>query len=254
MPGTTKKLYLPLARQHVRAGSRWAHELGTDYWLHPSTILDQAGAASTATGDELAENGWVATSLVNTAGSGGTFGSSTTKGVPPHFLTNATADLLKSPPIFGTWWHMRAAADMAGMADLPRFLIMRVQGAVTNHATDDPGAGWGFVEDGGTPATLADWAALISSDGTNFQLEANAGTPVDLQADDASWHEFVIALAVTEQKAYAWVDPTWRFGSPQLGTALGSVDVVAAEAPYAFGVHALTNDFGTAVVRVYYEW
>lgn len=253
MPGT-KKIYLPLARQHVRAGARWAHEIGTDYWLHPSTILDQAGAASTATGDELAENGWVATSLVNTAGSAGTFGSSVTKGVPPHFLTNATADLLKSPPLFGTYWHMRAAADLAGMADLPRFLIARVQGAMTTHATDDAGAGWGFVEDGGTPATEADLAAWISSDGTNFQFGANAGTPVDLQADDASWHEFVIAMAVTEQRSYAWIDPTWRFGSPPLGTALGSVAIVAAEAPYAFGVHALTNDQGTAIVHIYYDW
>src|SRR3990167_5162807 len=114
----TKKFYLPITRKHVRAGSRWAHEIGTDYWLHPTSGLDQAGAASTATGDELAENGWIATSLVNTVGSGADFGSSSDPGTPNHFLTNATGDLLESPRLFGTYSHMRAAADIAGMASL----------------------------------------------------------------------------------------------------------------------------------------
>jgi hypothetical protein len=65
MANGNKKIYLPLARKHVTAGGRWAHELGTDYWLQfPGAALDILAAASTATGDELAENGWVSTSLV----------------------------------------------------------------------------------------------------------------------------------------------------------------------------------------------
>ena len=79
-----RNIYLPLARQHVRAGSRWMHEAGTDYWLMPAggAVTDPFGAASTATGDELAENGWVATSLVNTAGSGADFMSAADKAAP----------------------------------------------------------------------------------------------------------------------------------------------------------------------------
>ncbi len=250
----SKRSYLAINRKHVQAGSRWAHDLGTDYWLHPTTGLDQAGAASTATGDELAENGWIATSLVNTAGSAGTFGSSTTKGVPNHFLTDATGDLLESPRIFGNYFHMRAAADIAGMADLPRFLIARWWGAMTVHSGDEARSGWGFTEDGGSVATEAAQAAWISTDGTNFQIGANAGTPVNLQTDDASWHDFAIVMDVVNQRSYAFIDATWRFGSPPIGAALGSVAIVAAEAPYCWGFHVLTNDLGTGIVHVYYEW
>ena len=253
---TMKNFYLPLARKHVRAGARWAQEIGTDYWLPlPGAAFDLAAAASTATGDELAENGWVATSLVATAGSGADFGSSSDKGVPPHLLTDASGDLLKSPPIFGDYVHMRAAADLAGKADLPRFLIARWWGAMTVNSADEPRSGWGFVEDGGSPATEADQAAWISTDGTNFQVGANAGTPVDLQADDASWHEFVLVLAVTEQKAYAFIDPTWRFGIPPLGAALGSVALTTDEAPYSFGFHALTtNRPALGLTHILYDW
>ena len=251
----SRKFYLPVTRKHVNAGSRWAHELGTDYWLHPTSGLDQAAAANTATGDELAENGWIATSLVNTVGSGGDFGSSSDKGTPNHFLTNASGDLLESPRMFGTWWHMRAAADIAGMSSLPRFLIARFQGAMTVHSADEPRSGWGFFEDAGGVETEAVQAAFISSDGTNFQIGANAGTPTNLVADDANWHEFAIVLAVAEQIAYGYVDPTWRFGSPPLGAALGSVALTADEAPYGFGFHALTtNRPGLGITRVYYEW
>ena len=256
MSVNTKKFYLPMTRKHVNAGSRWAHEMGTDYWLHITTGLDQAGAASTATGDELAENGWIATALTNTAGAGGDFGA---KGddtrTPNHFLTDATGDLLESPRIFGSYEHMRGAADIAGMAAMPRFLIARFWGAMTVHTADEVTSGWGFFEDAGSVATEAVQAGFITSDGTNFQIGANAATPVNLQADDAIWNEFVIVLAVTELKAYGYINPTWRFGSPPLGAALGSIAIAADEAPYGFGFHALTtNRPGLGLTHIYYEW
>ena len=256
MAGADKKFYLPLSRKHVRAGARWAHEIGTDYWLQPTSGLDQAGAASTATGDELAENGWIATSLVNTVGAGGDFGGlGDTTRTPNHFLTNATGDLLESPRMFGEYAHMRAAADIAGMSNMPRFLIARFWGAMTVHTADEPTSGWGFFEDAGAVETEAVHAGFISSDGTNFQIGANAGTPVDLQADDAVWHEFVIVLAVAELKAYGYIDPTWRFGSPPLGAALGSIAIAADEVPYGFGFHALTtNRPGLGLTHILYEW
>ncbi len=251
-----KPFYLPLARKHVRAGARWAHELGTDYWLQfPGSSLDILAAASTATGDELAENGWTSTSLVATAGSGADFGSSADKGIPPHALTNASADLLKSPPIFGDYIHMRAAADLAGMSDLPRYLIARWWGSMTVASADEPRSGWGMVEDGGSPATEADQAAWISSDSTNFQLGCNAGTPVDLVASDTAWHEFALVMCVADGKAYAYVDPTWRLGSPPLGAALGSVTLTTDELPWSFGFHALTtNRPALGMTHLYYEW
>ena len=251
-----KKFYLPITRQHVRAGSRWAHEMGTDYWLHITSGLDQAGAAATTTGDELAENGWIATSLVNTAGAGGDFGAlGDTTRTPNHFLTDANVDLLESPRFLGTYEHMRGAADIAGMRDMPRFLIARFWGAMTVHTASEATSGWGFFEDAGAVGTEAVHAGFISTDGTNFMIGANAGTRVALQADDAVWHEFVIVLAVTGLTAYGYVDPTWRFGSPPLGAALGSIAIAADEVPYGFGMHAsTTNRPGLGLTHIYYEW
>ncbi len=251
-----KNFYLPVTRRHVNAGSRWAHEIGTDYWLQPSSGFDQAAAASTATGDELAENGWVATSLVNTAGGGADFMSSSDKGTPTHFLTDASADLLKSPVIFGDYSHARAAADIAGKSDLPRFLIARFMGSMTVHSADEPRSGWGFVEDGGTPATEADQMAWISSDGTNFQIGTNAGTPDNFATDDAAWHEFAIVLALAELRGYAWMDPTWKtYDNPPIGSSDGSVALTADEFPVSFGFHALTtNRPALGILHVYYQW
>jgi hypothetical protein len=141
------------------------------------------------------------------------------------------------------------------MADLPRFLIARFWGAMTVHSADEPRSGWGFVEDGGSPATEADQAAWISSDSASFQIGANAGTPDDMVADDDAWHEFVIVLDRPTLTAYGYVDPTWRFGLPPLASALGSVALTADEAPYSFGFHALTtNRPALGLVHIYYDW
>lgn len=256
MPPLGRKYYQTLSRQHVRAGSRWAHEIGTDYWLQMTSGLDQAGAASTATGDELAENGWIATSLVNTVGSADTFGTYITTAAPNHFLTNASGDLLESPRMFGTYSHMRAAADIVGSRALPEYLIARFWGAMTVHSADEPRSGWGFTEDAGGVETEATQAAWISTDGTSFQIGANAGTPVDLQADDALWHEFAIVLSRTAQIAYAFIDPTWRaYDQPPLSLALGSIALTATEAPYCFGFHALTtNRPALGLTHLYYDF
>lgn len=250
-----QKIYLPLARKHITKAQDWAHSIGTDYWFTPSAGID-VFAAATATGIELAEHGWTTTSLVNTAGSGADFGSSSDVGTPVSVLTDATADLLESPAIFGTYPHMRAAADIAGMADLPRFLIARFWGAgvVVSNAAEGH-SGWGFVEDGGAVSTAADHAAFIGSDGTNFVFNANGGTAQSMgTAADTTWREWAIVMAVTEQKAYAYLAPSWRFGSPPLGTAAASLTLTTDEAPYSFGMHALTNDFTMGVLHIYYEW
>lgn len=253
MPGI-KPFYLPIARQHVRAGSRWNHEIGTDYWLMPAPALDQAAAANTATGDELAENGWVATSLVNTAGSGADFGAgalgAADKGTPNHFLTNASGDLLKSPIIFGSYDHMWGAARVAGMKSLPTDLVAEFWGAMTVGSADEPRSGWGFVEDGGSPATEADQLAWISCDSANFQIGGNAGTPVNGAASDALWHLFETRIRRdTSGVAVAF----WSIdGALQSTTGL---TIANDEMPCCFGFHALTtNRPALGLTHVYYDW
>mgnify|MGYP001614712087 CR=1 FL=1 len=256
-----KGIYLPLARQHVRAGSRWAHEIGTDFWLRPSGGLDQAGAASTATGDELAENGWVATSLVNTAGVGADFrggvftkgagktrdGSFVDAGTPSHFLTNLDADLLSSPALFGNADDMEAAAELAGQANLPNILGVSFWGAMTVHTAAELDSGWGFIEDDGSPATAADAIAFIYTDGTNFALQANGSLLGAVQkADDALWHKFRIELDFRGEIVW-WID-----GALQQRNA---VAITLDEFPAKFGFAAgTTNRPGLGLTHVYYDW
>lgn len=248
---------LRMNRIHVRQGADWAGMMGTDYWMKPSSGIDQAGAASTATALELAEAGWVATSLVNTAGSGADFASSSDKGTPNHFLTDASADLLSSPAIFGSWEHMEAARVMLGRGSLPRYLIAEFMGAMTVATADEPRSGWGFIEDGGSPATEADQLAFISSDGTNFQIGANAGTPVNLVADDTSWHLFQIKLSRLTGKVHVAIDGVTYLndsGNPVSGVTT-TLAITADEAPYKFGFHALTtNRPGLGLTHVYYGY
>lgn len=247
MEAHLKKIFMPLARQHCRAGARWAHEIATDYWLQPTPGLDQAGAAATTTGDELAENGWTATSLVNTAGSGADFASATDGGVPNHFLTNASGDLLKSPAMFGSYDHMWGASRLLNQRQLPRYLVAEFFGAMTVHSADEPRSGWGFVEDGGAAGTDADLLAWISSDGANFQIASNAGTPSNGAADDALWHRFRITLDRQDSLV------SWHIDDVLQGNVAGLI--TADEFPVAFGFHALTtNRPALGLTHVFYDW
>mgnify|MGYP000291349257 CR=1 FL=1 len=256
-----KGIYLPLARQHVKSGWEWAHSVGTDYWLHPTAGLDQAAAASTALGPLLAENGWVATSLVNTAGSaadfrGGAFtpgtgknrdGSFVDTGVPSHFLTNLDADLLDSPNMFGNADDMEAAAELAGQANLPNILGVSFWGAMTVHSAAELDSGWGFVEDGGSPATAADAIAFIYSDGSNFALQTNGALVGSVgAAADALWHKFRLEIDFNGFTTW-WID-----GALQQRNA---VAITADEFPCSFGFAAgTTNRPGLGLTHCYYDW
>lgn len=256
-----KFAYLPSTRQHVNAGWKWAHEVGTDYWLHPTAGLDQAAAASTAVGPLLAENGWVATSLVNTAGSGADFrggastpgtgknrdGSFSDTGIPSHFLTNATADLLSSPTMFGNADDMEAAAEIAGMRNLPNILGVSFWGAMTVHSAAELNSGWGFVQDGGTPATSADAIAFIYSDSANFAIQVAGAISGSVgAADDALYHKFRMELDFNGFLTW-WID-----GALQ---ERNSVTITADQFPCKFGFHALTTNRPTlGLTHVYYDW
>jgi hypothetical protein len=250
-----RSAYLPINRRHVTSGHRWGIEVGTDYWFTPGPVYDQAQPAS-ATDPQaiyaLVETGWVATSLANTAGSGADLISSADKGVPNHLLTNASADLLASPALFGSYDDALQAQIIAGMSSLPRFLVCEFMGAMTVHSADEPTSGWGFLEDGATADVEAAQLAFISSDSANFQLAGNggAGALTDVgPADDALWHLFTIELVVSTGLAH------WYIDDPTRATSLGSVAITADEAPYKFGMHALTtNRPALGWVHIFYDW
>ena len=261
-----KGIYLPMARQHVRKGAEWGHSAGTDYWLNFNSGLDILGAASTATGDELAENGWTATSLVNTAAAGSDFGGGLRTplanqyggvegtygdaGAPGHALTNASGDLLGSPAIFGDAAHMWQAARLLGRSDLPRYLIAEFWAAFTVASADEATSAIGFFEDGATISTEADQYAVIASNSANFELNGNAATMATGPAVATTWALWKIVLehqGATGPKVYAYRNGTAFSTTP--GT--GAQD----EFPLKFGFHALTtNRIGLGLTHIYYDY
>jgi hypothetical protein len=240
-----RSAYLPIVRKHVD-GAGWAYEPGTDFWAIPGPAI--SGAAGTTSLRNLPEFGWTATSLVDTVGSGADFMASADKGIPNHWLTNATGDLLQSPAVFGDYAHAWQAMRCAGLGALPKKLVCEFWGAMSVHSANEPTSGWGLFEDGATVSTEADQLAFISTDATNFQLAANGGGGALEDAgaaDDALWHLFTIELSLAGSLSYWYID----------GTVQGSVAITTDEFPCMFGMHALTTNRPLlGPVHIYYSW
>lgn len=241
----SRSSYLPLARKHVTMPQHWAFEAGSDYWLIPGP--DMLTAEDTGSQQQIVEWGWTGADNVETAGAGADFMSAADR-APNHILTDGSGDILGTPAIFGDYDHARMAADIVGMKGLPTDLICDFNGFMSVHSADEPTSGWGLFEDGATLSTEADQLAFISSDSANFQLAANAGAG-DLtdtgDTDDALWHDFRIRLNLADDLAYWYID----------GTLQGSVAITSDEAPYKFGMHALTtNRPGLGIVHIWYSW
>lgn len=268
MPGRgsaagVKNMYLPLARKHVTKGAEWGHTIGTDYWLTPNPVLDIFAAASTATGDELAENGWTATSLVNTLGGLGDFNGGILTPVggnlytgsdvasPNHALTDASGDLLASPAIFGDYDHSFAAARIAGKNVLPQYLIAEFFAAFTVASANEVTSAIGFYEDQGVVSAEAQHYAVIRSDGTNFNLAANAATVTAGPVIATGWSVWKIVLQFDPSGAGPKM---WAYKDGVIFSQTAAVGI-QDEFPLRFGLHVLTtNRIGLGTVHVYYDW
>ena len=260
--GPTKNFYLPLARKHVMAGFKWGQEIGTDYWLTFNPAFDIMAAAATTVGEQLAENGWTATLMVNTAGAGqdflgglhtpvgggfGTFGDAAS---PNHALTDTTGDILLSPALFGGAAHAWAAARILAKSTMPRYLIAEFWAAFTVASADEATSAVGFFEDGATASTEADQYAVIRSNGVNFLLQGNASAMVTGPVIALTWAHWKIILdhqGATAPNIYAYRNNTIFSATAGVGAA--------DEFPLKFGLHALTtNRIGLGPVHIYYDW
>lgn len=270
----TKNFYLPITRHHVPRGSDWGQTVGTDYWLtfNPAADLMATATAGTMV-DELVDGGWVATSMINTAGAaqdfgggvftrttspgpksgpfGGTYGDAST---PNHALTNASGDILISPAVFGDAQGMEAAAILAGKSTLPRFLIADFWAAFTVTSADEVQTFVGFFEDGATASVEADQYAGISSGGTgsSYRLQGNAATMATLgtvAVVSTTWHKWKIVLqynGASGPNVYAYMDGALINTTPGVGAS--------DEFPLKFGMHVITNDIGLGLTHIYYDW
>lgn len=220
----------------------WSRMPGTDFWLMPRN----EGLLTGVTNEPLlADREWTTTALTFTASSGADFLDSTDVGTPEHYLTDASADLLQSPNIFGDYIHGQQAAYFLGYS--PTKLIVEFYASMTVHTADEAVSGWGLVEAGGTAGTAAsaDHMAWINTDGSNFRLSSAADSDLGA-ADNANWNLFKIVVntgSVTD--AIEWFIN---------GVSQGTIDRQADLWPCSFGMFAsTTNRPALAWVHAWYS-
>ena len=258
--GATKNFYLPLARKHVMA-DRWRDEIGTDFWMLPSLLTGTVGdtTAGIAGGNRLFDSGWSMEAEHMVAGDGSEFrggvltnGVPATPGLPAHVSLISTGDEWVSPPVFGDYAHMWAASQIVGKDALPKQLVLECRAAFTVNSANEPTTGFGFFEDSTTTtaATEALQFAFISSDSANFQLATNASSTLVSVGKlvEVTWRTWKIII---DFDSSATIRARWFID----GTLQGAIVPTVTEAPYAFGMHALTtNEIKMGALHIYYDW
>ena len=243
--GLSRGDQLALNREHVTDPVKWGTNLGTDFWF-------QAGANGnqTASGNNLlTDGGWTATAVDSTAGSAADFGSRSDPGTPGRMATGAASDLLLSPAIFGDYVHMHAAAVIAGMQSVPRYLVADAYAAFSVFSADEVTTNLGFVEDGGSIITAADVQATFYSKGTGatFNMQSNAAVVTGLVSADASYNWFRIILDRTAGYSLFYVNGTYN----------GTTPITADEFPLSFGAGVGaggTNRIQLSQIHIFYAW
>ncbi len=231
----------PIQRVHIPEARLWSRSIGTDYWAKFGAGVVSAQATA---GELLSDYGWTTTSLVETVATGtGDFLSAADIGIPDHLLTDASADLLESPSIFGGSDAIDAVAAILGYA--PTMLTCEWYGSFTAVTGTSNRSGFGLVQDGGAAGTAADQLAWIYTDGTNFTIRSSGDSDVGA-LDDTDWHTWKIVISSgSATDAVEWfID----------GTSQGTMNRLEDQWPVSFGMHALTtNRPGIAWVHISYS-
>lgn len=234
--------YENLRRVHITDPLKWGVEVGTDYWLFAG-----ANGQGTASGQNLlTDGGWTLTSIAaHAAGSAADFMTKSDVGTPSQFTTDAAADLIKSPAVFGDYAHAHAAAVIMGRTSLPTLLILDAYARMSVHSADEATSNLGFVEDGGSIVTAADAMATFYSNSATFGIQANASVGVGVTALDTASHWFRIVMNKVTGYSYFSID----------GVDQGSLAITADEFPVAFGAgNGTTNRWQLNQAHIFYAW
>jgi hypothetical protein len=236
-------------REYVTDPRDWAYKVGTDYLWLPST--NTALITSGTAGEVLSEFGWVTTALSFGAPVGGDFLSSADVGATDAqnaILLGATADIVRSPVIFGDYMHARAVQQILGY--FPTKLTLETYAALTVRSANETQTAFGFLIGGGTASVAADHTAAITSNGTNVLLRSepaggaltdNGGT---IGVVGAGYHMWKITLDATNIE--------WFMDGTSQGTI--SMSTVTEEFPVSFFGHALTtNRINIGFIHIYYS-
>jgi len=227
-------------RVHAYHPHLWAEAVATDYWANFGNV---AGIPGNAIGD-LDLYGWVTTGFSHTVGSAADFMSSSDVGTTGGLNFDVAQDVIISPYIFGDYAHALMVGQILGR--MPTSLNMECYARFAASA-DEASSGFGFIEAGSSPGPLADadLMALISTDGTNFQLGGVGATDLDTgDADDTAAHQWKIRCKGTT--AEWWID----------GTSQGTVALQDDLWPVAWaaGTEAAgTTDPVVSWVHIWYE-
>lgn len=240
----TKSDILDLRRVHVTDPVKWAVSPGTDFWIYAA-----ANGQGTASGNNLlTDGGWTTTSIASyAAGSAADFMTPSDVGTISRYTTDAAADLIQSPAIFGSYDHAHMAAVICGQRSLPRYLIMDAYALMSVLSADEVTSNLGFVEDGGSIVVAADTMATFYSKGTGttFNLQSNAAVVTGLVANDTNPHWFRIVLDKGTGYAKYYVD----------GVYAGTTAITNDEFPVAFGAgNGTTNRWQLNQAHIFYAW
>ena len=237
---------------HAARARDWGEKIALMYSFNANT--DFYGA--TTEGNDLTAFGWTVTGAPPyVAPSGADFLTPDDKGTTGGVHLDTASDVIASPPIFGSWDHGVALANMLGrvsregIPEMPRFLVADfVARFSANNA--ETGSCIGFVEDGGSPAVANDAMATIFTDGTSWKLRSGAATSSAIAVDDTNPHHFRILVDRIDALAWGFVDNMSRGAGK-------SIAIQADEWPVQFGagtIAAGSNDpvLANAVIR--YGW
>lgn len=240
---------IDLKRVHVTDPLKWGVSVGTDYWMTAS-----ANGQGTASGNNLlTDGGWTTTSIAAYAdGTAADFLTKADVGTPANYTTDAAADLVSGPAIFGDYLFGHAASVLVGVNYLPRFLIADFGALLSTASADEQTTNLGFVVNGGSPVTSANQVASINSDGTNFRFQTGATrfTNSNNVAVDNLFHWFRIVIDrlganATTGTLSAYVD----------GTLIATGALVDDRMPVKVGWgNGVTNRVQMSQVHVFYGW
>jgi len=222
----------------VHRAALWDDASGSDFFFEP----DAAQITATGNAESLVDVGWTVTSLSYVAGVGADFLATADKGVPAHYLTNASGDKMQSPAIFGDYQHGDQASHH--LLSFPTTLTMETWATFSVASASETTSGFGFVDAGGTIVTATDHIAVIHSDGTNFICRSNGDADTGALIDTAL-HKWTIVLSTGTTDAIEWfIDDVSQ----------GTLDLLTDVFPASWGFHTLTtNRLLMGSTRIFYR-
>lgn len=228
-------------RVHIQNPRFWGSSAGTDYWA----VFGDTAMIETATQGDLDLWGWETTDVAFIVGSGADFLSGSPiadAGTIGGIHTDATADFLISPFIFGDFSHTQMVAGLLGYT--PTNLNMECY-AMFSANSDENATGFGFVEAGGGGGALADadMMAFIGTGGTKFEIIRGDGT-VDASVDNVDTDPHLWKITCSGTTAEWFID----------GVSQGTITLQDNLWPVSWAVNTETSGTDDPVVSWVHIW